>query len=143
MPLETKIDFSILDIQGDGLHILLKAKIGRKFANLLIDTGASRTVFDKDRIQHYISESSFQPLNRLSAGLGTNTLEGSVIVLPRLKLGELVITNYTAAVLDLQHVNDSYKSMGLSVIDGVLGSDLLFLYNAVIDYKKRILTLTF
>lgn len=124
------------------MHILLKAKIGRKHANLLIDTGASRTVFDKDRIQRYISESMFQPLNRLSAGLGTNSLEGSLIVLPTLKLGEVIIKNYTAAVLDLQHVNDSYKSMGLTEIDGVLGSDLLFLYNAVIDYKNRTLTLT-
>ena len=46
-------------------------------------------------------------------------------------------------MLDLSHVNQSYEQIGLKPIDGVLGSDVLLKYNAVIDYEKKILKLKF
>ena len=47
------IPFKVLDIGGEGYHLLLKIHINKKVANLIIDTGASKTVFDKTRIKRY------------------------------------------------------------------------------------------
>ena len=44
-------------------------------------------------------------------------------------------------LLDLTHVNVSYEKLDLPAIDGVLGSDLMMEYKAVIDYQKKELTL--
>jgi hypothetical protein len=41
----------------------------------------------------------------------------------------------------MQHVNDSYQTLGLQVFDGVLGSDIFYKYRASIDYKTKILKL--
>jgi hypothetical protein len=59
------------------------------------------------------------------------------LILKKLQLGEIVIKNYEAVVIDMVHVNQSYNSIGLRAIDGVLGSDIMMLYNAEISYKKQ------
>lgn len=43
----TTIPLQILPIENDGFHLMIVVKINRKNANLIIDTGASRTVFDE------------------------------------------------------------------------------------------------
>ena len=61
----------------------------------------------------------------------------------KIKIGELLIENYDVVLLDLSHVNHSYEQANLKTIDGVLGSDILLQYNAIIDYEKKILKLKF
>jgi len=51
--------------------------------------------------------------------------------------------DYEAVLLDLSHVNKSYEQIGLKQIEGVLGSDILLKYNAIIDYPKKELRLTY
>ena len=38
----------ILNIEGGGNHVLIKAKINKTKVNMIVDTGASSTVFDLD-----------------------------------------------------------------------------------------------
>ncbi|MDG1476457.1 MAG: hypothetical protein P8Q14_04880 [Vicingaceae bacterium] len=69
-------------------------------------------------------------------------MESKQVVLEEVKLGTIIIEDYNAAVLDLTHVNHSYESLELDPIDGVLGSDILADYKAVIDYDKSRLILS-
>lgn len=135
----TKIPFKILDIGGEGYHLLVKVYINKKAANLIIDTGASKTVFDKTRIKKFVAQRTFKKHESLSSGLGTNTMKSAQVDVKKIKIGELEIENYKTILLDLSHVNKSYQQVGLKPVDGVLGSDILLKYNAVIDYEKKIL----
>lgn len=108
---------------------------------LLVDTGASKTVFDKKRVLHFIDEKDFLPMDKLSTGLGTSSMKTHSTLLKKLQVGEIVMKNFEAIVLDLSHVNISYSKLDLPAIDGVLGSDVLVKYNAVIDYRKKELKL--
>jgi hypothetical protein len=137
------IPFKILNIDGEGFHLMIKIKINNKVSNLIIDTGASKTVFDKHRIKNFVSEKKFDTHDKLSSGLGTNSMESQLVTLKKIKIGEVEILNYHTILLDLSHVNQSYEQIGLKPIDGVLGSDVLLKYNAVIDYEKKILKLKF
>src|SRR3546814_10002684 len=58
-----------------------------------------------------------------------------------LQVGEFLITDFEVAVLDLSHINQAYKKLGLEKVLGVIGSDLLQEYNALIDYGNQTLTL--
>jgi predicted aspartyl protease len=136
------LPIQITDIQGDGYHLMLTIKVKRKEFRLLIDTGASRTVFDETQMKLHFPRTKLLPLDRLSTGLGTSTLQGNFTILSSLTLNKHSIKNYKAVVLDLQHVNESYSQINIPKIDGVLGSDLLKEWNAVIDYGKATLTLT-
>src|SRR4051812_49257978 len=125
----TVIPINILYIEDDGCHLQIKATIHNKSARLLIDTGASKTVFDKTRIQRFVDKQEFRDMDKLSTGLGTNSMETHGVTLKHIKLGTLTIEHYEAILLDLTHVNDSYEGINFPPIDGVLGSDIMLQYN--------------
>ena len=137
----TTIPFKILSIGEEGYHLMLKLYINRKVANVIIDTGASATVFDQKRILNYITTGTVAEHDNLSSGLGTNTMKSQFTTLKKLKIGDLKIDDYKVVLLDLSHVNKSYHQVGLTPIDGVLGSDILLKHRAVIDYAKKRLKL--
>jgi len=137
------IPINIIPIENDGFHLMIEIQINRKKANMIIDTGASRTVFDEDLILKYLKneDKEFEENEKLSTGLGTNSMKSKAIELKSVKFGSLKIKNYQAIVLDLKHVNESYKMLNLPIIHGVLGGDLLNTYKAVIYYKTKTLKL--
>lgn len=140
----SRIKLEIVPIEEDGFHIFIPCRINGKKARLLIDTGASRTVFDHDRIRKFIGKKKIKldKLDKLSIGLGTNTMESHSTILKTFKLGRILLENYKAVVLDMIHVNQSYSMLGMEMIDGVLGGDLLVQLNAVVDYRKKVLVVS-
>lgn len=131
------IPLKFLAIEGDGTHLLIAIKINGKKANMLVDTGASRTVFDINSISKFTSKKKFGKNNQLSTGLGTNSMQSHNTILKKIKIGKLNIENFEAILLDLKHVNESYEKIGLGTIDGVLGGEILVNFKAVIDYGKK------
>lgn len=131
------IPFKVLKIDADGFHLMIKLKINGKPANLIIDTGASKTVFDIKRIEKFVGAKKFDTHDKLSSGLGTNTMQSQLTKLDKINIGKIEIKNYDTILLDLSHVNNSYEQAGLKPIEGVLGSDILLKYKAVIDYEKK------
>ena len=127
----------MLMIEDAGYHLLIKAKVNGKAVTLLIDTGASKTVFDKGRILRFAEEKNFLRLEKLSTGLGTTVMETQSTVLKKFQVGKLMIPDFEVIVIDLSHVNLTYAKLDLPAIDGVLGSDLMVKHNAIIDYKKK------
>ena len=132
----------MLMIEEAGYHLLVKAKANGKAVTLLIDTGASKTVFDKGRILRFAEEKNFLRLEKLSTGLGTTIMETQSTVLKKFQVGKLVIPDFEVIVIDLSHVNLTYAKLDLPAIDGVLGSDLMVKHHAIIDYKKKELKLS-
>lgn len=135
--MQTTLPFEIIPIEEDGFHLQIKVIINGMVANLILDTGASRSVFDQTRIAQFTKNSHIEDLDRLSTGLGTNTMTSKKVTLEKLQLNNIVIENYEATILDLTHVNESYEKLNLELIDGVLGSDILVDYKAIIDYGKK------
>jgi hypothetical protein len=141
MTTRTRLPFDLLPIEDDGYHLLVDVRVNGRPAQLLVDTGASRTVFDKERILRFMPGTGFTPAGKTSTGLGTDSMEGQVGTLDTLELGALRLEKPVIVLLDLSHVNQSYSTIGLTPIDGVLGSDLLAAHDAVIDYRKKEITL--
>lgn len=135
------VPIHIIAIEEDGFHLTLDVVIEGKKALLLIDTGASRSVFDVNRVRNFIGEQSFEPHDKLSTGLGTNSMITHTTEFKSFKIGQLSLPGFIAVLLDLTHVNESYTKLGLNRIDGVIGSDLLFQFDAIIDYGNRQLQL--
>ena len=131
------VPFQLLSIDGDGFHLLIQVELNGQSAQLLVDTGASRTVFDRERMRTYIPDAEFLPAEKPSTGLGTDSMEGHLTRLDSFRIGSLELRDLEIVLLDLAHVNQSYGSIGLTAIDGVLGSDLMSGHEAVIDYGKK------
>ncbi len=137
-----RIPIKLVAIEEDGFHLTVNVNIDGKNALVLIDSGASRSVFDINRIRKFTLEQSFEQHDKLSTGLGTNSMVTHTTNLKNFKIGDLFLKSFEAVLLDLTHVNESYSKLGLEPIDGVFGSDLLHRYKAVIDYGKCELQLT-
>ena len=107
----------------------------------VIDTGASKTVFDKNTVDYY--HISGEEEDVLSAGIGEQPLKSVMAVLKPLSFGKLKIPGMKVALLDMSHINDLYLESTKIKICGLLGGDFLMKYKAEISYKKKLLNLYF
>ena len=121
---------------------MVKGLIHDKEANFLIDTGASRSVFDPNTITDFIDNIQFEKKEGMTAGVGSSDLESATFVIDSFSVGELEIDEYEAVALDLENIHEMYGKLGLPRIDGIIGGDLLKCYKAVINYRSKKLRLT-
>ena len=137
-----EVPLQLLDIEGEGFHIMVKGMIHGKEANFLIDTGASRSVFDPKTISNFIDDIQFEKKEGMTAGVGSSDLESSTFKIENFSIGDLEIANYEAVALDLENIHEMYGKLGLPCIDGIIGGDLLKRHKAVINYRNKKLRLT-
>ena len=137
-----EVPLQLLDIEGEGLHIMTQGMIHGKEAFFLIDTGASRSVFDPKTISTFINDLIFKKKEGMTAGVGSTNLESATFIIDSFSLGELVINDYEAVALDLENIHEMYAKLRLPHIDGIIGGDLLKRYKAVINYRSKKMRLT-
>ena len=122
-----------LQIEDVGIHLLARVKVNGVMANMVIDTGASRTVFDLEKMKAF--DLDIEKTDYLSSGIGTNSLESVITVIENFQIGRLKIKDFPVVLIDLQHVNTSYEMLKLPPVIGIIGGDLLNTYNANINYN--------
>lgn len=136
------ISLEPINIDSEGIHLLLNVYIFDQLVKLVLDTGASRTVFDLETIQSLQNQGDLKSVENLSAGLGTTTMQSFTYQLPELRIGdEFIIKEYTTAVLDLSSIKSTYAQLNMPPVVGVLGGDVLVNYNAIINYRNLTLNL--
>ncbi|RRN77803.1 clan AA aspartic protease [Pseudoxanthomonas sp. SGD-10] len=136
------IPLQVVNLQGDGFHLLVEVVVYGQSFKAVLDTGASKTAFDKELMEELSAEDITHLPNQHAIGLGTISMERYVAVLPTLSIGELVLTNYEVPVFDLSAVKYAYEQLELPPVIGVIGGDILMDYKAVIDYDSLIMTLS-
>lgn len=149
------IPMELLNLHDDGFHLLVEVVVFEHPFKAVLDTGASRTVFDKTTVERFL-ENDIQLIDTelQSTGLGTNTMQSFSLVVPDLQIGVptdgsgLKTTrrawhrkNFPVAVLDLSTINYAYEQMEMEPVIGVIGGDILVQYGGIIDYRKMVLKL--
>jgi len=123
-----------------GCHLFIKATLGtRKTVDLIVDTGASKSIFDFNLAAKYIEHIKLDD-EIFSSGVNA-AMDLQMGVLKRCKLGDLVIENYAVGLTDLSHINTIYGQLGGKLIWGMIGGDFLNMFKAQIDYGKKVLVL--
>jgi hypothetical protein len=131
------VPLTLINLQDDGFHLLVEIVVFGETLFAVLDTGASRSVFDKALMEKHVNEISVSEETQAATIFSTSkTLLG---LIPKLKIGGLTLKNYAAVALDLQSVTDTYVMMGHPAIAGIIGGDILTKYKAKIDYKKTTL----
>lgn len=130
-----------LELEEDNYHLLIESNFndGTK-GKWIIDTGASKTVFDIKHKSHFeLLDSKHTEIK--SAGIGDGHIETFIANLSEISFGDLKLHNWPIAVIDLQHINRLYQQFTGETIVGLLGSDFLVQHQAILDIKKKTLTL--
>lgn len=131
------VPLQVINLQDDGFHLLVEIVVFGETLFAVLDTGASRSVFDKALMEKHVNEISVSEETQAATIFSTSeTLQG---IIPKLKIGSLTLKQYEAIALDLQSVTDTYLTMGHPAIAAIIGGDILMEYKAKIDYKKLVL----
>ena len=133
------VPLQIIDLNGDGFHPLLNIKVYGKTFTVVLDTGASKTAFDKGLLLKANKKALINDSDILSTGLGTNNMQSFTATIHDMRIGRLKIPEFQVAVLDLSTINIAYTQLGHPQVLGVLGGDILMKYKAVIDYGKQVI----
>jgi predicted aspartyl protease len=120
---------------------MVQGRIHGKEAHFLIDTGASRSVFDPTTIADFIENPQFEQKEGITAGVGSSDLDSSTFIIETLSIGDMEIHNYQAVALDLSNIHEMYAKLHLPHIDGIIGGDLLRKHRGIINYKAKKLRL--
>lgn len=129
----------LINLQDDGFHLLVEIVVFGLKLFAVLDTGASRSVFDKTFIKTHLPELADHEESEATTLFTTSSTFQAII--PKIKIGKLKLTQYHAVALDLETVNQAYQGLGHPPVIGIIGSDVLLKYHAVINYKKLKLSL--
>ncbi|MCH4896769.1 hypothetical protein E0494_08665 [Marinilabiliaceae bacterium JC040] len=135
-----EIPFELLELEDNSFHILCQIELpSGKTGNMVIDTGASKTVIDSqfvdDTVKVLENESDIK-----SGGLGGAISDTQIGEPEFIKIGGISFENIRLAVIDLSSINELYMQECNREIAALLGSDLLYKYNAIIDYGRKVIT---
>ena len=120
-------------------HLHLFGQLNGVDGNFILDTGAGATVIEeknKEKFHMQTEKSDEQATGAGGTGMQMQTSDNN-----NLKIEELELNELNLMLMNLDHVNNAFESMGLEKIDGVIGADLLTNNKAIIDYSNLILYL--
>lgn len=127
------VPLQLINLQDDGFHLLVEIVVFGKKLLAVVDTGASRSVFDIAFIKQHIDVKETFESQATTLFSTTSTLQAT---LPEVKIGRLRIKDYYAVGLELEGVNETYQGLGHPPIAAILGSDIFLRYHAIINFKK-------
>jgi hypothetical protein len=137
------IPLELIELEDDNYHLTVKSKFGTGEDGLwVIDTGASKTVFNIALKDHFDLVQEEEEKVIQSAGIGSDRLDTALGVLHPFTLGGFLIGPLQVALIDLSHINSLYYHVVEKEICGLIGSDFLREHKAIIDYSKLRLILT-
>jgi len=132
----TTIPIQLLELDDQGIHLIINAFIDDLKINLIIDTGASKTVFDEKFLQEYCTFIDDENIIE-SKGINSEFLETKKAEIKKIKFGEIEFTDFETVLLDLSNINEIYSEFTDLTIYGLIGGDFLIKHKAVINYSNK------
>lgn len=120
-------------------QLLADVAIGNQHVSMILDSGASATVLDKESADRL--GLSHAEAGRCGVGAG-GRVDTSTVESVSLSLGGMAVVLGTVPVMDFSHVNDRLMAVGESRVDGVLGADILQRHAAILEYATPAVYLT-
>lgn len=133
------VPIQLINLQEDNFHLLVEIVVFGQKHFAVLDTGASRSVFDTSLLEQHVP--TLEVVDDMQASTIFSSSSSSQGTIPILKIGKLTLKNYPALGLDLQGVSNTYVELGQPPIAGIIGGDILAKFNAKIDYKNKVLRL--
>ena len=140
MPTKSDRHFILIPIIREKNYLItVDARLARRPARFIVDTGASGSVLDSNAVSQYNLKLSSD--SRRGIGVGA-TAKMNNIAKHDLTLVDIDLSDITLLALDLSHLNAGLKRKKVAPVVGVLGADLLWRRHAIIDYDRSIMLLS-
>lgn len=138
--MQISIQLQIVDLGENGVHLSVPCEYLGKERLLIVDTAASKTVFDLSQLPNSVKVEYTEEINAM--GISGEMLESAKVLLKDFKIDGNSFPDFKAFALPLDMVNETYMKYLDSAIFGLLGADFLLEKNAIIDFGELLLKLT-
>ncbi len=144
------LDFQKMEASFEGVlpfermrsnHLVTKVQLAGmdEKVRFIIDTGAGQTCMDIEKIKTLGWE--LKESDEKAAGAGGSGMPLSVAAIPKMSFGNFPLFEYQMTVMDLAHVNEVLVEMGAKSVDGIIGADILWDNEGLIDCGAKLLYL--
>jgi len=134
-----EISVEIVELESMTYHPLVKAELaGLEEHWWVIDSGASKSVFDVSLIGHYIAGDNDSVM---ATGLGKEVVETNSGTIAEFIIGGINFGPLMVALVDFNHINNEYAKFSDKKIVGLIGCDFLFSRKAILDFDQQKLKL--
>ena len=129
-----EICFEIVELEANTCHPLVKAEFkGLDEYWWVIDSGASKSVFEVSLTDYYIADDE----SVMATGLGKEVVETSSGTIDEFKIGGFNFGPLKVALVNFQHINDEYAKFSEKKIVGLIGCDFLYSRKAILDFEQK------
>jgi hypothetical protein len=133
-----EIPIQLIEIEKDSYHILIEGFFEDDFScDWIVDTGASRTVFDKNLEDYYRIDNMDDAIEFRGAGIDHQMVETKIGTMKYVRFSTFEIRDLNVALIDLGHINEIYWETTSRKIAGLIGGDILMKYKCRIDYAAK------
>ena len=130
------MDFDIIEIEPQRYHSIIRAMCKNAPLHLILDTGASQSVLNKEYEHYRFKKSSLESMKTVYS-LNAKIKEYGEAIIPKIKIGRRIIHNTEFTLINFDYINRIYQDYAGFQIDGLLGNDFFLKHAAVINYDKK------
>jgi hypothetical protein len=129
-----EICFEIVELESQTYHPLVRAEFGGLEEHWwVIDSGASKSVFDVSLTGHYAYDENDSVM---ATGLGKEVVETGSGTIAEFKIGGFNFGPLKVALVHFDHINDEYAKFSNKKIVGLIGCDFLYSRKAILDFEQ-------
>jgi hypothetical protein len=136
-----KIPVEIIELDNNSFHLFVQGFVNGHVCHLIIDTGASKTIFALNHLQSLLHQQPISQPDIQSAGISASSLDSHTGIISEFRLGQLLLKAMDTVLIDLTSIDELYRKYTSKSIWGLIGSDFLLKYKAKLDYGNLTLTL--
>ena len=131
------IPFKILSTN----HIIIDAEVNNVVGRFLIDTGASNSCIDVNKLEKF--KLKFENSDETASSATGKINETFISKKNSFFIGGCSKTDFDLILFDMKSVTHALKEKDKIEVDGIIGSDILIEFKSQIDYIKSKITLEF
>ena len=131
------IPFKILSTN----HIIIDAAVNNVAGKFLIDTGASNSCIDLNKLEKF--KLKFEKTDETASSATGEINETFISKKNSLCIGGSSKTHFDLIIFDMKSIIKALKEKDNIEIDGIIGSDILIEFKSKIDYLKNEINLEF
>jgi predicted aspartyl protease len=121
-------------------HLLVRAEVNGKPANMVVDTGAPVSAIAMSRRAHF-GMNPVTAKSRVPSRLSINGAFNAVVIARNLRLGALNLVDEPMVTINLGGLREDTPAGNEQGIDGIIGTDILSPTKAIIDCERHLLIL--
>ncbi len=124
-------------IQHTGYHCFVNLYYCKLPVPMVLDTGASRTIVDTAAVERMDLSHALYRTDEEAVGFSSQGMKAQMVQFPDLRIGRVRLKDWTLGAFSLEHINNTYRTMEIPPVSGVMGNDLLVALDAKIDIGRR------